>query len=240
MEDTAVPQTASPVGGAPWPLPRRFVALFTSPKALFEELENRPSWLVPMLITLFAVALFVAILWNPVMLPEQLTAIEDRPNAEVAATMLTTNGIYFALGFGIPGTAIALFVYSWFVQIVGAFLLGGTLRYKQALSIVCHTSMLGLVAQVVRIPLAFISKSVKVSVGPGMLLPPGTAEGFAMKFLSGFLANFDLFILWQTALVALGVSVIGRVPRGKANAAIWALFVLMSLCFGLLAGISPR
>ena len=76
MEVTTTPAPVATRDEAPWPFPRRFVALFTSPKALFEHLEHRPTWLVPLLVTLALVATYIVVLWNPVILPNMLVRFE--------------------------------------------------------------------------------------------------------------------------------------------------------------------
>ncbi|MEP7028561.1 MAG: YIP1 family protein [Candidatus Eisenbacteria bacterium] len=239
MEEIAVPQAASS-DEAPWSFPRRFISLFTSPRALFEHLEQRPSWFVPLLVTICFVLLFVVVLWNPVMLPESLERMAGSPNAEQGEAMLTRNGLMFGIVFGGIGSVFAYLLYALFVWLVGAFMLGGRLNYRQSLSIVSHTSLLIIPAEVVRIPLAFMAGSSKVSVGPGMLFPIGQAEGFLGKFWSSLLMSFDLFTLWQTALVALAVAIVARVSTTRANLGIWSLFLVTALCFGLLGALSPN
>jgi hypothetical protein len=115
--------------------------------------------------------------------------------------------------------------------------LGGALRYKQALSIVLHAAMVGVLGFALRVPLALIAKSSQVTVGPGMLFPASSAEGFGGHFLAAFLAAFDVFNLWQTALIALGAALVARVPSGKANAGIWGLFFAGALLGALIAGV---
>ncbi len=236
MEDqvAAAPEAASL---EPWPFPRRVIAAFTSPRALFERLAQRPSWFAPLALLLVLVALYIVILWNPVMLPESLAKAEESgPGSAAAEQFMTTVGRIIIPCFAIVTTAIVMFLYSWFVQLVGGFMLGGTLSYRQALSIVTHASMVGLPGFLLRIPLALISKSSQVTVGPGMLFPAAQAEGFGGHFLSAFLGGLDLFSLWSTALIALGVSVVARVPSGKANAGIWGLFAVGLFVGALIAG----
>ena len=76
MQETVAPAPVATRDEAPWPFPRRLVALFTSPKALFEHLEQRPSWFVPLLVSLLLVAVFVVVLWNPVLMPKMLLRLE--------------------------------------------------------------------------------------------------------------------------------------------------------------------
>jgi len=106
--------------------------------------------------------------------------------------------------------------------------------FRQALSIVCHAGLVGLVAAPIRIVTANLAQNPQITLGPGALLPLADQEGFAMKFLAGFLQGFDVFSIWQTVLVALGVSVIGRVGYRASLFAMFALFVVFSLIGALL------
>ena len=240
MEDYAAPAPVATRDEAPWPFPRRLVALFTSPKALFEHLEHRPSWLVPLLVTLALVALYVVVLWNPVILPNMLVRFEERDTPQNVIDMMTKNGLMFSLLPAIIFGAGITFLTALIVQGIGGFMLGGKLTYRQALSIVSHTGLIFLAAVAVMIPLALVSKTAQVSVGPGMLLNAETAEGFGARFLAQMAASIDVFKLWQVALTALGVSVIGRVERGKATVAMFVAYFLASLLGALLGAMLPR
>src|SRR5258705_12081342 len=137
-----------------WSLPRRFVAVFTSPKALFEQLEHRPSWFVPLLVSLALVAVYSIVLWNPVILPEMLTKFEEQGTPDSAVETMTRIGLPISLGSAfVFGTAFT-FLIALIVQAVGGFLLGVKITYKQALSIVCHTSLVSVPAMAGLIPLA--------------------------------------------------------------------------------------
>jgi len=240
MEDTAVPGAAPLSSGAPWSFPRRFVALFTSPKALFEELERRPSWFVPFLVAILLVALYSLVLWQPVLLPEALAKMEDQGASDQAVQMITKNGLMFGLVFGSVFAALLTFVFAVVVWAIGGFMLGGTMSYKQALSITTHAGLVSVPAMAVMIPLALVSKMGQVSVGPGMLFPMATAEGFGGRFLSIALSSVDLFRLWQIALIAVGVSVIGRVPRAKATTAMFITYFVFSIAMAAVFALIPR
>jgi hypothetical protein len=78
-------------------VPAPFVALFTSPKALFEHLEERPTWIVPLLVTLLLVATYIVVLWNPVILPNMLVRFEEKDTPQNVVDMMTKNGLMFSL-----------------------------------------------------------------------------------------------------------------------------------------------
>lgn len=240
MQETVAPAPVATRDEAPWPFPRRLVALFTSPKALFEHLEQRPSWFVPLLVTLALVAVYVVTLWNPVILPNMIARFEEKDTPQNVVDMMTKNGLIFSLLPAIIFGAAITFLTALIVQGIGGFMLGGKLSYRHALSIVCHTGLISLPAFAVMIPLALVSKTAQVSVGPGMLFNAETAEGFGARFLALFMASIDVFKLWQVALTALGVSVIGRVERSKATVAMFVAYFIASLLGACLGAMVPR
>jgi hypothetical protein len=240
MEDFASPAPVASSDEKAWSFPRRFVALFTSPRALFEHLEHRPSWFVPLLVGLALIGVYSVVLWNPVILPEMMARFEEQDTPESAVETMTKLGLPISLiTAAVFGTGFT-FLIALIVQGIGGFLLGGKLTYKQALSIVCHIGLVSVPAMAVMIPLALVSKTAQVSVGPGMLMPPGQAEGFAAKFIAFFLASIDVFKLWQVALTALGVSVIGRVAQGKALVAMLIAYGLASVLGAAIAAMTGR
>jgi hypothetical protein len=106
------------------------------------------------------------------------------------------------------------------------------------MSVVCHAGLVSLVALPIRVLLANAAASPRVTLGPGALLPIADQEGFAMKFLAGFLQSFDLFTLWQTVLVALGVSVIARVGFKASMVVMFGLFLVFSVLGALIGAVS--
>jgi len=240
MEDYAAPAPVATRDEAPWPFPRRLVALFTSPKALFEHLEQRPSWFVPFLVSLLLVVLFVVVLWNPVLMPKMLLRLEEQGARQDMVDTMTKNGLMISLIPGICFAAIAMFVTALVVWAIGGFMLGGKLNYRQALSIVAHTGLVSLPAMAVLIPLALVSNTSQVSVGPGMLFNAETAEGYGARFLALAVSSIDVFRLWQVALTALGVSVIARVSRTNANVALFVTYFVASILGSALFAMFPR
>lgn len=245
MEDLATPASTpsatAPGVGPAWPFVRRFFATFASPRSLFEELAERPSWLMPAL--LFALLSFalVAILWDPVILPEQLERMEAAGrNTEQVAAMLSGPFKYVQFAIGTVAAFGMLFLIALGAFVVGNFLLGGSLTYRQALSVIAHSSLVAVPSSIVRIPLSLASKTMQVSFGPGAFFPPASAEGFGAKFFAFFLQNLDLFVLWQVGLVALGVSVAGRLPLGKAAWGIGLLFLVFALVASCIGALVPR
>ncbi len=60
------------------------------------------------------------------------------------------------------------------------------------------------------------------SFSPARFFDPDTTS---MAVL-GILSRFDLFMLWQTALIGIGLAVVGKIPRGKAMGAAAAVWLI--------------
>jgi len=217
-----------------WPFPRRLVAVFTSPRALFEHLEVRPSWAVPFIALLLAAAAYVLFSWDSAWAPMMTAKLDEQGAPEAAYDMVSGNGrMIYSIAIPFFGGLVTV-IYAAIVMGIGGFALGGKISFRQGLSIVCHAGLVSLVALPIRVLLANAAQNPQVTLGPGALLPLADQEGFAMKFLAGFLQAFDVFAIWQTVLVALGVAVIGRVAFRASMFAMFALFVVFSLVGALL------
>ena len=67
-----------------------------------------------------------------------------------------------------------------------------------------------------------------VSIGPARFLDPNTASPTLIQFL----LRFDVFVIWSTIIVAIGMYVLGRIPKGKAILAavvVWLVAFLPAL-----------
>jgi hypothetical protein len=235
MSDITTPSSPTPdPPAAAWPFPRRLVAVFTSPRLLFEHLADRPSWLLPFLILLVGAAVFVQTTWDNAWLPEMMNKMEEQGAGEQAFDMITNTGkMMYTVIIPLFGGLFTL-LYGLAVMFVGNFVLGGKLGFRHAMSVVSQAGLVSLVALPIRVLLANAASSPQVTLGPGALLPVAQQEGFVMKFLAFFLQSFDLFTLWQTALVAIGISVVARVGVQAAMIAIFGLFVVFSLLGALM------
>jgi hypothetical protein len=64
----------------------------------------------------------------------------------------------------------------------------------------------------------------RLSLGPARFMDPETAS----PLLLGIAGRFDLFILWTTVLIGIGVSVVARVSRSSGMIAAFGVWLLGS------------
>jgi hypothetical protein len=79
-----------------------------------------------------------------------------------------------------------------------------------------------------------LTSVMQFTLSPARFFDPATTNVGVL----GLLARLDLFLLWQTVLIGIGLSVASRLPRSKGITVAIAVWVLCSLpvAFGLLQG----
>lgn len=236
-EAQAQPQAAvSPFG--------RVIGVFFSPKATFEDIARKPSWVVPILIStvlsiISVVALNQRMDWRAYIVQQiekspradQLTADQKQQQAEMGAKI--TVGIVYASGFLVP-ICLALLVglVMW-----GAYnlLAGAGARFSQAFSIVAHSALVGL--GIVSTPLFLLVLFLKppgtmdpenpLATNLAALLPEDSA-----KWLFALCKSFDIFAFWTLILIAIGFAAVNPKKLKGAKSfsiafSVWAVYVVL-------------
>ena len=234
-EAQAQPQAAvSPFG--------RVIGVFFSPKATFEDIARKPSWVLPILLTTVLSVISVTALnqrmdWRSYIVQqieksprgEQLTAEQKQQQAETGAKF--TVGIVYVSGFLVP-ICFALFVglVMW-----GAYnLLAGTgASFSQSFSIVAHAGLVGIITTplfllvlYLRPPGSFDPNN-PLATNLAALLPEDSA-----KWLTALCKSIDVFSLWTLILIAIGFAAVN--PRKLKGAksftvafTVWAVYVVL-------------
>jgi hypothetical protein len=236
IEPTATPVPETPVSGKISSWGRIFGVLF-SPKPTFEDIARKPTWLLPViLLMVFSAVAAVGI--NQKMNWREYVSQQIEKNP--AASQLSNDqkeqrieaGARFApmaaYIFGIPAPAIIVVVAALILW--GAYnLLGGAnLNYKTSLAIVSHAFVPLLIANLLFFIVLFLKPfgtldiDNPVATNLAAFLPEDGA-----KWLVALAKNVDIFVLWVTALIAIGFAAANpkKLKGGKPYA----------IAFGLLA-----
>lgn len=235
---------AKPTAGRP--LWARALAIVTSPRSVFEELVERPSWFWTGLTTSAAAVIVSFIMFNSVIAPFAIEQASKSPNMTPEA-LSRMEGIYASPVTRIVGSCMAGVFNLVLIVITGlllfaltSFLMGGKAKVKQALAVAAHAMLVHIPRALLTMPLAISRQDPSVSLGPGALFPMSEAVGFGPKALANFLAYFDLFNIWSVALCILGMSVVSRIPTRQVAVTIISAFLGLAVLFSLLGAIFQR
>ena len=217
-----------------------FIDIFYAPSEVFARRANS-GFGIPMLVVTVLIAL-LAIANSGVMQPimdaefSRGTAAAMRKNPQLTADMLAkTRGI----GEGIAKYGAIVFVpVAIFLTGLALWLSGKLVDAKESVSQAVLVVSYAYVPRVLEGVLTGVQGLVldpealngrfKVSLGLGRVLDPDTAS----PILLALVGRIDVFTIWVTVLLAIGLSVTGRIPRSRAAIAavlVWVIGALPAL-----------
>jgi hypothetical protein len=230
---TAAPAAAS--GSDSGNVFSRLFGVLTSPRETFAGIVARPRWLAAMAI----VALFIAFAqyaflstqvgqdamvdqqmrqterWTGNLTQEQIDGIERR------APM----GKYFALGATLIFVPVISFIVAGILFGVFNALLGGDASYKQVLAINAHAGAVSLVQTLFVVPLNYFRESLSSATNLGVFVQFLDDTNYVARVLGWF----DLFIIWNLIVTAIGLSVLYKRKTAPIFWSFMAIYAVIAL-----------
>lgn len=238
------PAAPAPQGASLW---EDFLEIFVKPAAVFER-RRKAGFGVPLLVltVLFGLIFFgLRGAFQPIMEAENARAIAKvmAKNPQVTEEMMTgrtATGAKLApiiVTIAVPVTVLLIGLSTW----LGGKLAGAAVSMGAAMMIATYSyfprvlELLVSGAQALLLPEEQLTGRAATSLGPARGLDPDTASSMLMAVL----LRVDVFTLWVTLLVAVGLRVVGKVPMSKAlvgAAVVWLLGALPTLFGAVMSG----
>ena len=224
---------------------KRVEGVFFNPKAVFEDLAQKPAWVDALLLVLILVIAFSALV-GPYLQQDNIKIWKDaevrmteRMGEEAYAKRLENmenptpgSQVIQLLGAAVM-TAVFILFQSLVLLILGRFVsTSGT--YKQVFSALVHASLVDkLLGGAVRAVLALTKKSVmQTSTGLALFFPK--LEVTSTPYI--ILTSVDFFQLWLFGILGYGLSAIFKIDLKKAlflSYFFWFLKTLANIGIGL-------
>jgi Yip1 domain len=214
-----------------------FIDIFTQPSVVFERRREGTFGLAMLILVVVSGVLFFA-------LHNGLAPIMDAEMAKAAAAMASKNpsitpdqiasqqammekfapiGIILFLPIGILIGAVLLWLAG---KVIGA-----SVAFAAAMMITTYAqvpriaeTVLNAIQGLLLSPESITSRY-SVQIGPARFLDAASANPVLLAILGGL----DLFTIWITVLLAIGLAVVARVPRSKAAIAAGAVWLITLL-----------
>jgi hypothetical protein len=228
LQGGEAPARANPEPTSRW---EDFIDIFYAPSSVFARREASSFFLPMLVVTIAAGALFLlnSGVWSQVMDAEMTRALarqsqtltaDQLEKARAVSATFGKIGAFVFVPIGIFFTGLALWLVGKLFEAKETF--GQALMVASFASVPrvlegLATSVQGLLLD----PSTFTGRW-KISLGLGRFLDPDTAS----PLLLALLGRVDVFTIWVTVLLALGLSVVGRIPRSRAamaGALVWLL-----------------
>ena len=196
------------------------------------------DWLVPtILIAVVAVVTTHQVM--PIAVKAGAAAMEERLGdvpAEQREMMEKMQGVGETAGLVSAPIMVFVFLFAAAgILLLLAKMFGGEATYGQMLPVYAYGSLISVLKSLVVVPLMISKETLVVHTGLGLLMPDDMLETFFGRFVS----MLELFTLWQSAVTAIGLSIVAKVPVGKAFAGIFVVVVIVVAIGAALAGLNP-
>ncbi|HEY9449733.1 MAG TPA: YIP1 family protein [Gemmatimonadaceae bacterium] len=212
------------------------VEIFVSPAKVFARRKGRGFWLALLIFTVIMAAL--AIGTKPLMQPvydavwQQSSAQIAKQNPEITPEQLEkARGFQdkFAVVIAVIFTPIMVLLTGLLLWIVGK-LFDSDQRVGDAMMVSTFSFFPKILAVVAAALIAMyvdpstITSQFSVTLGPGRFI-----DTAAQPVLAAIVGRLDIFTIWVTVLLAVGLHVTGKVPKGKAAIAAVIVWILGAL-----------
>lgn len=211
----------------------KVIGVFLSPKKTFEAIDQRPDWVVPLIIILFIILVFT-IVTAPVTIPEQMEKqkerMEERGMSDEQIETAMATGEKFGKIIGpigaVIGTVVMLLIFTLILWFVGNILLGGQTSFVKMFSVYNYSSLIGMVGMLLSIPIILSKKTANVHFSLASFLSEDQSKTLPYQILK----QFSVFSIWQFAVLAIGFAVIYKFSMKKSA---WTMVVLFLIAAAL-------
>ncbi len=237
---------ASPDLTAPLSETQRVVDTFVAPSKTFIDIRRKATFWGPLVIMLlvavgFSFGVQQKVGWDKVFennmhqQPSREEQFEKLPADQQATQKTVGVKITEVITYCYP-VIILIFtaIFALLIWVTANFIFGGSAKFGQVFAVNMYANLVMNIKYLLAIVALF------AGLAPDSFLiqnPVGTNVGYflstdAPKWLATLCAHLDLFEIWSVLLTTLGISIVAKVSRGKAAAAVigwWLIFVLVGV-----------
>jgi hypothetical protein len=220
----------------------RLLGVLFSPVKTFRSIAERPTWAVPLVVFVLAIALMTFCMFQKVDFAEAMRAQmaaqgQEAPNADQMGGFMKGCAAVSAIVFPVILVLVLAGIYMVFN------LFGGQLRYKTSLAVVAYAAMPAVVMALLSVPVILSKPELDMQqLQSGRVLASNLSflapEGASPRLVA-LLGSLDFFSLWSLVLTIVGFHLAARVSKGTAAGVAIAVWLLITLFGVAMAGLRP-
>ena len=240
MSETTVPP-ALPAAPAEKNLIARFVGVVFAPKETFVAVAAKPKWFGMLLITTLLTAVVVGGFFATPVGQQAYIDQASKPNPitgtvpnEQQMKYIEMFGRYMPYVYGVGAliaSPIVVLIMAGIAFLVFGTFMGGQATFKQVFAVVVHSGVIGVVGQLIVMPVNYFRETLESPMNLAVLLPMLDPGGFLAKLLG----SVELFRVWSVIVLSIGL---GVVYKRKTQSVAIPLFVIYAIIAIITAAIS--
>jgi len=235
MTATAESGGVGAAAAAPKSLPARIIGVLFAPRATYAAVAARPRafGVLAFIILVGAVGTFIFLstdVGRNAMIDQQIETMKSfgvQMNDQAIARMEqgAERGKYFGPIFQAISMPIMALVVSGIVFGVFNAVMGGDATFKQAFAVVSHSGVVLTVSQLFGLPLAYARERMTSATNLAVFAPFLDENSFPARLLG----SIDLFIIWWTISLAIGLGVLYRRRTGPIATTLIVIYVAIGV-----------
>ncbi len=223
---------------------KNIINIFFAPTKVFQDLKEKPVWLVPLVIILVVgvlIAVLTVVSTRDIAATQQEEALRARGMTEEQMAQARTfmKGPGPAIFGGIGALIVMTGILLLFSLIVNVLIppLGGTGNFKKVFCVITHAGLVRVPGDIIRFILMLVTKSIYATTSLAAFAPGLAKTGALYRLLS----QLDIFVLWEMILIAMGISITNDLKKNNAYYLVFGIWLFTVLLSVLLGGLfSPR
>jgi hypothetical protein len=247
MSDTAVPTDAPSTSTAPSAAPpamglvARLVGVVFAPKETFAAVAARPKWLGMLLITTILMAVVAGGFYATPVGQQAYLDQASKPNPLTGAVpgeqqmkyieAFARYMPYLSGGAVLIGGPIVTLVMSGIAFLVFGTFMGGQAKFKQVFAVVTHSGVIGLVSQLIVMPVNYFRETLESPMNLAVLLPMLDPGGFLAKLLG----QVELFRVWSIFVLSIGLAVVYKRKTQSVAIPLFVIYAVIAIAMAAFA-----
>jgi hypothetical protein len=216
----------------------RIVGVLFSPRATYAAVAAKPRVLGVLLVVLLVGGVAQGIFLSSEI--GQQMALDQQIRSIEAFGVTVSDQMYDQMEQGIKRAAftgpiaqaifipIVIAIESGILVVIFSLLMGGAATFKHVYAVVTHSTVIVALQQVFSMALSYVSETA-ASANLGIFVPMLDEQSFVTLFLG----SINLFFVWATISVAIGLGVLYRRRTGPIATTMLALYVVIALVIAL-------
>ncbi len=206
------------------------VKVFTDPQKAFEQVKAKPTWLLPILISIIVGLAFTYLTQDIQAEMQRDFIMESERYTEEQKDMILENmenpGAFMKNVMPALGVVVWSFVAPLGIAlgmlIFGNFIFGGQSTFKMNFVVAAWAGLIGALEALIKLPLVLAKGSMHVYTSLAVFMDP--SEFKTVTF--GILNLVDIFSIWKIIVYAIGFSVIYKFARNKGYITLVVLYLI--------------
>jgi hypothetical protein len=227
----------------------RIAGVFFEPAKTFEDVAQRPTFIVPLVLVILCSLVYTALYsqhvgWERMIRHQMEASKQSQQQTPEQREQAIQIGLKFApiIGYAIPLIFVPLgFLIAAAVLLAMVKMMSAPIQFNQVYAVMCYSGITGIVFIVLAIAVMFLKNPDDFDIqnplafNLGALLDPNSGS----KFVYTLATSMDLFSIWKIILIAIGLKAAGGRSLSFTGALVavlipWGIWVL---CAAALAGL---